>query len=99
MLGGLPKDAPGFQLKALKMEELIATNSVILHEEYFGNLGGNGKAAGPLQQAIAKQYGSFDKWESDFRGTSNALGGGSGWAILRFNFSDGRLDNYIPFGH
>src|SRR5262245_2940352 len=99
MLASLPKDAPGFQIKGLKMEELIATNSVILHEEYFGNLGGNGKAAGPLQQAIANQYGAFDKWETDFRATSNALGGGSGWAILSFNFRDGRLNNYIAFDH
>src|SRR5262245_45506006 len=40
MLAGLPNNAPGFQIKGLKMEELIATNSAILHEEYFGNLGG-----------------------------------------------------------
>src|SRR6266542_1084208 len=39
MLAGLPNNAPGFQLKGLKMEELIATNSAILHEDYFGNLG------------------------------------------------------------
>src|SRR5262245_9791188 len=58
MIAALSKDAPGFQLKGLKMEELIATNSVILHEQYFGNLGGDGKASGTLQQAIAKQYGS-----------------------------------------
>ena len=36
---------------------------------------------------------------SDFRATSNALGGGSGWAILSFNFRDGRLNNYIAFDH
>jgi Fe-Mn family superoxide dismutase len=99
MLSGLPKDAPGFQLKGLKMEELIATNSVILHEQYFGNLGGSGKASGTIQQAIAKQYGSFDKWEQEFRATSNALGGGSGWAILSFNLRDGQLHNYIAFDH
>jgi Fe-Mn family superoxide dismutase len=99
MLATLPKDAPGFQLKGLKMEELIATNSVILHEQYFGNLGGDGKAAGSLQQAIAKQFGGFDKWEQEFRGTSNALGGGSGWAILSLNFRDGQLRNYIAFDH
>src|SRR5262245_5122583 len=40
MLAGLPNNAPGFQIKGLKVEELIATNSAILHEEYFGNLGG-----------------------------------------------------------
>ncbi|HLQ77093.1 MAG TPA: Fe-Mn family superoxide dismutase [Terriglobia bacterium] len=98
-LSALPKDAPGFQLKGLKMEELIATNSVVLHEEYFGNLGGNGKAAGAIQQAIARDFGSFDKWDADFRALSNALGGGSGWAILNFNFSDGKLHNYIAFDH
>src|SRR5262245_9672554 len=53
MLSALPKDAPGFQLKGLKMEELIAANSVILHEQYFGNLGGTGKASGTLQRALA----------------------------------------------
>src|SRR6266536_2772439 len=35
MLASLPNNAPGFQIKGLKMEELIATNSAILHEEYF----------------------------------------------------------------
>jgi Fe-Mn family superoxide dismutase len=99
MLAGLPNNAPGFQIKGLKMEELIATNSAILHEEYFGNLGGDGKASGSLQQAIASNFGGFDKWEQDFRATSTALGGGSGWAILNFNFRDGKLHNYIAFDH
>ena len=39
----------------------------------FGNLGGDGKPSGSLQQAIARQYGSFDRWEQEFRATSNAL--------------------------
>jgi superoxide dismutase, Fe-Mn family len=99
MLAGLPKGAPGFQVKGLKMEELIATNSAILHEEYFGNLGGDGKASGTLQTAIARDFGSFDIWEQDFRATSTALGGGSGWAILTFNFRDGKLHNSIAFDH
>jgi superoxide dismutase, Fe-Mn family len=98
-LNALPKDAPGFLVKGLKMEELIATNSVILHEEYFGNLGGDGKASGALQTAIAQQFGGFDRWEQEFRAVSNALGGGSGWAILSFNFRDGQLRNYIAFDH
>jgi Fe-Mn family superoxide dismutase len=98
-LGALPKDAPVFQIKGLKMEELIATNSVILHEEYFGNLGGNGKAAGTLQAAITQQFGAFDRWEQEFRAVSNALGGGSGWSILSFNLRDGQLRNYIASDH
>src|SRR5688572_544963 len=31
MFAGLPKGALGFQIKGLKLEELIATNSAILH--------------------------------------------------------------------
>jgi Fe-Mn family superoxide dismutase len=99
MLNGLPRDTPGFQLKGLKMEELIAANSAILHEEYFGNLGGDGKASGAIQQTIAKDFGSFDRWELEFRGISAALGGGSGWAILAFSFHDNRLANFIAFDH
>src|SRR2546429_8055865 len=57
MLQGLPNNAPGFQVKGLKMEELIATNSAILHEGYFGNLGGDGKASGGVQQTIAAAVG------------------------------------------
>ena len=32
--------APGFVINGLKREELIATNSMILHEVYFAGLGG-----------------------------------------------------------
>ena len=99
MIASLPKGAPGFQLKGLKLEELIATNSAILHEEYFGNLGGDGKASGTLLQALAKDFGSLDAWEQDFRASSTALGGGSGWAILSFNFRDGKLHNYMAVDH
>jgi Fe-Mn family superoxide dismutase len=98
-IAALPSNSPGFQIKGLKMEELIATNSVILHEEYFGNLGGNGKASGALQQAIGRDFGEFDRWEQEYRAVSNALGGGSGWAILSMNFRDGQLRNYIAFDH
>lgn len=98
-IAALPSDAPGFQVKGLRMEELIATNSVILHEEYFGNLGGDGKASGSLQQAIAARFGGFDRWDREFRAISNALGGGSGWAVLSLNLRDGRLHNYIAFDH
>src|SRR6266536_1442245 len=71
MLAGLPNNAPGFQIKGLKMEELIATNSAILHEEYFGNLGGDGRASGAIQQALSAAFSGFDKWEQSFRATSN----------------------------
>jgi Fe-Mn family superoxide dismutase len=37
-----PKDAAPFRIGSLKREELIARNSMVLHELYFGNLGGDG---------------------------------------------------------
>src|SRR3989449_10067922 len=85
MLQGLPNNAPGFQVKGLKMEELIATNSAILHEEYFGNLGGDGKASGNAQQAGSADFGGFDKLEQSFRGISTALRGGGGWGLFDLN--------------
>src|SRR5438132_4012469 len=45
-LASVTKDTPGFVVSGLKERELTFTNSAILHEHYFGNLGGNGKASG-----------------------------------------------------
>ena len=57
-IGNLPKDAQPYQIGSLKREELIATNSMILHEFYFGNLGGDSKASGTIAQLITTRYGS-----------------------------------------
>ena len=40
------KDLPPYLYGDLKREELVRTGSVVLHEHYFGNLGGDGKASG-----------------------------------------------------
>ena len=77
-IGGLPKDALPYQMGALKREELIATNSMILHEFYFGNLGGDGKASGTIVDLLKAQFGATEAWEQDFRLTGLALGGGCG---------------------
>ena len=48
--------APGFRLNGLKREELIATNSMLLHEIYFESLGegGGGDPTGELAAAIER---------------------------------------------
>jgi len=84
-LGEMPKDAAPYQLGALKREELIATNSMILHELYFGNLGGDGKASGSIVPLLSAEYGSLAAWEQEFRRTGLSLGGGSGWVIVSYN--------------
>src|ERR1700719_1902201 len=40
--------APNFMINGLKREELIASNSMILHEIYFDGLGGGAGAGGAL---------------------------------------------------
>jgi len=51
-LARVTKDTPGYLVGGLKERELTFTNSVILHELYFGNLGGDGKPAGTIQKAF-----------------------------------------------
>lgn len=93
------KDLPPYIYGDLKREELVRTGSVVLHEVYFGNLGGDGKAAGGVLNAIKQAWGSYEQWEADFKRTGNALGGGSGWVILAHNFHTGELHNYWSWDH
>jgi Fe-Mn family superoxide dismutase len=85
--------APGFQINGLKREELIATNSMILHEVYFANLGEGNAPGADLTQAIVRDFGSFERWRSQFAAMGKALGGGSGWVILAYDPHGKRLVN------
>jgi len=98
-LAKVTKDTPGFTVSGLKERELSFTNSVILHEHYFANLGGDGKAAGAVQMAIADSFGGFGRWEELFRATGTSLAGGSGWAILDLNLHTGDLHTYWAGNH
>ena len=79
-----PATAPGFRLNGLKREELIASNSMMLHEVYFDSLGekGGGDPSGELADAIVSDFGSLAKWRAEFVAMGKALGGGSGWVLL-----------------
>ena len=60
---------------------------MILHEMYFQNLGGDGHGVGSAtEKALVQAYGSHARWEELFRALGNSLGGGSGWAILDWDF-------------
>ncbi len=85
------KDTPAFLLGGLRAKELAFGNSVTLHEAYFGNLGGNGRADGPIAKALASAWGSLGAWEQAFRALGQSLGGGSGWAILDLHLPTGEL--------
>ncbi len=93
------KDLPAYIYGDLKREELIRTGSVVLHEKYFANLGGNGRADGTALKMIRQWFGSYEAWEAEFKKTANALGGGPGWAILAFNLHTKELHNYWAYDH
>jgi superoxide dismutase, Fe-Mn family len=46
-------NTPPYIYNGLKREQLIRTGSVLLHELYFGNLGGDGKASADLRTRVA----------------------------------------------
>ena len=91
--------APNFAINGLKREELIAANSMILHEIYFDGLGGGAKASGPLADAIARDFGSQERWRAEFVAMGKAEGGGSGWVILAYSPRDKRLVNQWAADH
>ena len=53
-----------------------------LHEYYFENLGGKGDVAQStrLRNRVAQEFGSYEAWEADFRGTGTMRE--IGWTIL-----------------
>ena len=98
-LGQAGRDTPGYLMAGLKQRELAYTNSVILYESYFANLGGDGRPAGAILAALADAWGSLARWEEQFRATGMSLAGGSGWAILDFAFQTGDLRTYWAGDH
>jgi superoxide dismutase, Fe-Mn family len=91
--------APVFVINGLKREELIATNSMILHELYFDSLGGDGISGGVIDEALARDFGSVGRWRAEFVGTGKALRGGSGWVLLSYSHRDRRLVNQWAADH
>ena len=99
-LAGLdPASAPVFVMNGLKREQLVAMNSMILHELYFEGLGASGDPDDDLKEAITRDFGSFERWRSEFVAMGRALGGGSGWVLLTFSRRDGQLLNQWAADH
>lgn len=90
---------PGHVLNALKREELAALNSTLLHELYFASLGGEGRPTKAIAEALARDFGSFDRWRGEFSAMGYALGGGSGWVVLTYMPREGRLLNQYAAEH
>jgi Fe-Mn family superoxide dismutase len=91
--------APNFTINGLKREELIAANSMILHEVYFDGLGAEGEPSGHLADALMRDFGSVEKWRAQFIAIGKALGGGSGWVLLTYSPHGKRLINTWAADH
>ena len=94
-----PATAPGFVVNGLKREELIAWNSMILHEVYFSGLGAPNRPGAALAAAIERDFGSDARWRAEFAAIGKALGGGSGWVLLTYSHRDNRLVNQWAADH
>jgi Fe-Mn family superoxide dismutase len=68
-------------------------NGMRLHELYFENLGGKAplNKSGKLGKKLAEEFGSYENWEKDFRGTGAMRG--IGWTILYQDNLSGKLIN------
>src|SRR6266446_6372615 len=91
--------APGYVVNGLKREELVAMNSMLLHELYFSSMGGDGQPVKPMVEMLTRDFGSLDRWRAEFRAMGYALGGGSGWVVLNYVPREGRLINQYAAEH
>jgi superoxide dismutase, Fe-Mn family len=91
--------APVFIINGLKREELIASNSMILHELYFDSLGSDGEANKDLRSALVRDFGSMEKWQAQFVAMGKAFGGGSGWVLLTYSHRGKKLINQWAADH
>lgn len=90
---------PNHVINGLKREELVALNSTLLHELYFASLGGDGQPTKGMPEILARDFGSLERWRTEFRAMGYALGGGSGWVLLTYVPRDGRLINQYASEH
>src|SRR5262245_16649399 len=74
-----------FEINGLKREELVAANSMILHEVYFDSLGGSGDPAGEMAAGLERDFGSVARWRAEFTAIGKAMAGGSGWVLLTWS--------------
>src|ERR1700730_4528881 len=91
--------APGFAINGAQREELIPSNSMILHELFFASLGEESAPEGELREALIRDFGNIDRWRAEFSAMGKAQGGGAGWVLLTSSPCDRRLVNQWAMDH
>jgi Fe-Mn family superoxide dismutase len=90
----------GFDINGIKREELIAHNSMLLHELHFNSMCAQSQEMAPaMALALCTSFGSVRRWRDEFVAMGRALGGGSGWVTLCFQVRDGSLVNQWAADH
>jgi superoxide dismutase, Fe-Mn family len=91
--------APVFVVNGLKREQLIAQNSMLLHELFFASLGDPSEPDARVREALVRDFGSVEHWRAEFVAMGKALGGGSGWVLLTYSKRHGQLTNQWAADH
>jgi Fe-Mn family superoxide dismutase len=92
---GAPIDAARFE--RLRQLQSSRGNSVILHELYFDGLAPDPTVPNAdLRTAVARRFGSVDRWAADFKACANTS---AGWAMLVLHPVNGRLYNVVSDEH
>jgi Fe-Mn family superoxide dismutase len=68
-----------------------------LHELYFEALGGDGQMSGALAKALAKQWGSIEAWQAEFKAIG--LMRGIGWVLLTYDAKGDMFHNVWVSDH
>jgi superoxide dismutase, Fe-Mn family len=98
-LAEVTNETPGYLLHGLAQGELAFKHSVVLHELYFGQLGGDGKIEGATAKLLSESFGGASAWEERFRAHAKSLGGGSGWAIVEYDLHEKAPRMYAANDH
>ena len=94
------KTTPAQVISRLSREQTTLLNSTLLHELYFASLGGDGRTlSDTIAGALARDFGSVDRWRHEFIALAEALTGDSGWILLTWVPRDGRLINHSASDH
>ena len=94
------KTTPAQVVSRLSREQTTLLNSTLLHELYFASLGGDGRSLpDTIASALARDFGSVDRWRCEFIALAEALTGDSGWILLTCVPRDGRLINHSASDH
>lgn len=82
------KENMDLDMKATLKELSFHIGGHVLHSLFWDNIappgkGGGGKPTGKLDEAIEKEFGSFERFKKEFAQAANSAEG-SGWAALTF---------------